>query len=337
VHVAASASCTVRQAGELWIAAVGRAGRERTTVQQYRQHLDLHIAPTIGEVKLTALTPPSLRAFEERLRDTGRSPSMVRKLLVSLGSLLADAQERGLVVRNVVRDIRGRRGNADSRAEKRAKGKLRGGVDIPLPSEIKTLVARLSGKWRPILLTAIFTGLRSSELRGLSWRDVDLQKKVLHVRQRADRFNQIGRPKSGSGEREVPLTPIVVNTLREWKVACPRGDLELVFPTGEGKVENRGNIVNRGLIPAMIAAGLTHTGPNGTRLPKYAGMHALRHFYASWLINAKAAGGLELPAKEVQERMGHSSIVITMDTYGHLFPRGDVQTELATAERAFGT
>ncbi|MFL5259189.1 MAG: site-specific integrase, partial [Hyphomicrobiales bacterium] len=67
---------------------------------------------------------------------------------------------------------------------------------------------------------------------------------------------------------------------------------------------------------------------------KYTGLHALRHFYASWCINRRQDGGLELPAKVVQERMGHSSIMMTLDVYGHLFPRGDDMAELAAAERA---
>jgi integrase len=53
----------------------------------------------------------------------------------------------------------------------------------------------------------------------------------------------------------------------------------------------------------------------------------------SWLINRKKDGGLELPAKTVQARMGHSSIVVTMDVYGHLFATGDDGDELAEAER----
>jgi integrase len=65
------------------------------------------------------------------------------------------------------------------------------------------------------LVTAIFTGLRASELRGLRWADVDLNARLLHVRQRADRFNVIGRPKSHAGERTVPMAPLVVNTLKE--------------------------------------------------------------------------------------------------------------------------
>jgi integrase len=65
--------------------------------------------------------------------------------------------------------------------------------------------------------------------------------------------------------------------------------------------------------------------------PKYKGLHSLRHFFASWCINRKADGGLELPPKTVQYRMGHSSIMVTMDTYGHLFPRADDTAELAAA------
>ena len=67
---------------------------------------------------------------------------------------------------------------------------------------------------------------------------------------------------------------------------------------------------------------------------KYTGMHAFRHFYASWCINRRADGGLELPIKLVQGRLGHASIQMTADRYGHLFPRGDDGTEMAAAEQA---
>jgi hypothetical protein len=71
------------------------------------------------------------------------------------------------------------------------------------------------------------------------------------------------------------------------------------------------------------------------RQAKYPGLHSLRHFYASWCINRRVDGGLELPLKVVQARLGHASIQMTADTYGHLFPRGDDGGELAAAERAF--
>lgn len=80
----------------------------------------------------------------------------------------------------------------------------------------------------------------------------------------------------------------------------------------------------------MVAAELTKK--NGKA--KYTGLHALRHFYASWCINRRVDGGLELPLKVVQARMRHSSIQLTADRYGHLFPRGDDGAEMAAAERA---
>jgi integrase len=335
VHVADSASVTVTEAGKLWIASAEDAGLEKSSTDQYRQHLNLHLTPFLGSAKLSALNVPSVRSFEDRLRQESRSPAMVRKILVSLGSLLADAQERGLVARNVVRDLRGRRRKGkERRQERRQKGKVKVGVDIPTREEIKAVVAALEGRWRPFLLTAIFTGLRASELRGLPWKDIDLDRRELHVRQRADRYNEIGRPKSEAGERTVPAPPLVINALREWRLVCPKGELELVFPNGAGKVEALGNIINRGLIPAQLAAGVVTVGPDGILRAKYTGMHSLRHFYASWCINRPQDGGLGLPAKVVQERLGHSSIVMTMDVYGHLFPRGDDADELAAAERS---
>ncbi|TGS70403.1 site-specific integrase [Mesorhizobium sp. M3A.F.Ca.ET.201.01.1.1] len=358
VHVADSDSATVKAAGDFWIATASAVGLERGTIVQYRQHLDIHIMPAIGETLLSKLTVPVVRSFEDQLRANGVSSSMVRKVLTSLGSLLADAQERGLVIRNAVREkSRARQKGKERRQERRHRGKLKVGVDIPARDEVKAIVSTLVGRWRPVLLTAIFTGLRASELRGLRWADVDLDRREIHVRQRADRFNDIGRPKSEAGERTVPMPPLVANTLREWRLACPRprtGEKDadgawlveemrpeqLVFPNGQGKVESLSNIMQRGFLPSQVTAGVViDTGEkdgegNPILRAKYTGLHALRHFYASWLINRREDGGLGLPAKMVQERLGHSTITLTMDTYGHLFPRADDAAELANAEAA---
>jgi integrase len=331
LHTADSRSITIAEAGRLWIRSGEAAKLERTTLDQYRQHLDHHIVPEIGEVKLAQLTAPMVREFEDRLR-ADRSPAMVRKALGSLGAILADAQERGLVAQNVVRSLRARRRRGkEQHADRRQKGRLKIGVDIPAPDEVRAIIAQLNGRWRPMLLTATFTGLRASELRGLRWGDVDLKRNAIHVRQRADRFNEIGRPKSEAGERTIPMPPMVVNALREWKLVCPKGELDLVFPNGRGRIENYANIVHRGLIPIQIAAGVT----NKHGQAKYTGLHSLRHFYASWCINRHVDGGLELPLKLVQSRLGHASIQMTADRYGHLFPRGDDGAELAAAEKAF--
>ena len=186
---------------------------------------------------------------------------MVKRVTGSLGSMLADAQERGHVGQNVVRSLKAsRKRGKDRRAERRAKGKLKSGVDIPTPLEVEAVLGAADGRWRPLLLVAIRCGLRASELRGLRWQDVDLKKGELHVHQRADAYNEIGRPKSEAGERTVPIPPTTLKALKEWKLKCPRrpdGAQHYVFPNGSGKVELHANIITRGLIPTMIAAGVT--------------------------------------------------------------------------------
>lgn len=352
IHVADSASVTVEKAAEFWMKDGERQGLERTTLDQRRQHIDLHIKPLIGSMLLSKLTVPAARAFQDELHEKGRSAAMVRKVMTSLSSLMSDAMERGLATRNPVREMKAKRSTGREKAqERRQKGKLKIGVDIPAREEAKAFVAALEGRWRPLLMTAVFTGMRASELRGLRWESVDLDKRQIHVIERADRFNDLGRPKSAAGERFIPIPPMVANTLREWRLACPklkveekgetRHVLDLVFPNGSGKVESLANIINRGLVPMMIKAGVTietgETDQNGDPVlkAKYTGMHSLRHFYASWCINRTEDGGLGLPPKVVQERLGHSTIMMTLDTYGHLFPRGDDADEMAAAERAF--
>jgi integrase len=328
-HTADGKSVTVAKAAELWLESCEAAGLERATMVAYRQHADLHIAPILGALRLSQLTVPLVRGFEDRLRRDGRSPAMVRKARRSLGGILADAQERGLVAQNVVNSLR------KNRRSRRAdgNGKLKIGIDIPGPAEMRAIIGKLdtaAGRYRAVLLTAIFTGLRASELRGLRWDDVDLKTGEIHVRQRADRYGKIGRTKSEAGERTVPLPPMLVAALREHRLASPRSELGLVFPNDRDGVDQRNSIVYRGFHPAQVAAGVVdqHGGA------KYKGLHALRHFYASWCINRRVDGGLELPIKVVQARLGHASMQMTADRYGHLFPRGDDGAELAAAEKA---
>jgi integrase len=351
-HTADSSSITVAEAGEHWIKNAEANNLERTTIDEYRRHLRLHIVPYLGKVKLSKLTAPMVSEFRTRLSEgapapgqetgTARSPAMVKKIVTSVSSILADALTDGYVAQNVARTLTNRR-KKKTKAEQRRKLKV--GVDIPTPAEMKAILGAAQGRWRPFLMTATMTGLRASELRGIKWDDIDFAKAELHVRQRADRYKKIDVPKSEAGERTIPLPPTVVAVLREWKVACPKGALGLVFPTSKGKVESHTNMVSRGLVPAQVAAGVCTVVKDAdgnvvvdargepVRQAKYSGLHVLRHFFASWCINRKDDHGLELPAKVVQERLGHASITMTMDTYGHLFPRGDDGAELAAAER----
>jgi integrase len=330
-HVAESESISVTEAGEAWIhtaehGAVDRDPLERTTVAQYREHLNLHITPFIGKVKLSKLSVPVVRDFADRLRANGRSAVLTKYVLRSLGSLLSDAQERGTIARNPVHELRRKRRKRGTSHDGRGSN-LKVGIDIPTPDEVKAIL-QAAKRGKALLLTAVFSGLRASELRGLSWKHgVDLKRGELHVIQRADRFNVIGKPKTKAAERSVPIPSPVIAALREWKLACPKGRLDLVFPDARGDVAYLVTIVQRIFWPAQVAAGVVDAQGE----PKYSGLHALRHFYASWCINRKVDGGLELPPKLVQQRMGHSSITVTMDVYGHLFPRIDDRAGLAAA------
>jgi len=322
VHTAPSRSITVATAAEHWLAYVELEQRERSTVTHYRAHVTHHIVPRLGSMKLAHLTTPHINGFRDDLLRTLSRP-LARKVLTSLKSILKDARRRGNIAHNVAEGVKI---TIDKRGMKRAEI----GVDVPTSDEIRRIIAATEGRWRAFLVVAAFTGLRASELRGLRWKDVDLKRRELHVRQRADEFGVIGRPKTQKSERTIPLGPFAANTLKQWRLACPKGKLDLVFPDDDGHVETHSKILGRGYWPAQIAADVV----SGNGNPKYSGLHALRHFFASWCINRRQDGGLELPIKLVQERLGHSTIVMTSDVYGHLFPRGDDGGELAAAERA---
>ena len=353
-HVADSASATVAEAADRWLeecrrpAADDDEALEPATVDSYEQQVRLHIKPLLGKLKLSHLTPAVLGDFQSRLRrgeipgepePRPRSASMVRRVTRTLGTLVGFAQDKGLgVAHNAVRELSRRKSSRKRKHDARHETKVLVGRDYPSRNEIKAFVAALEGRWRPILLTAAFTGLRASELRGLRWDDIDLDKKVLHVRQRVDFKNRAGAPKSAAGNRTVPLPSVVLNALKEWRLACPKGQLNLVFPTDTGQPQYHTNIVRRGLCPAWLKAGIITMVANadGKLIPtaKYPGLHSLRHFYASWLINRKEDGGLGLPVKMVSQYLGHSTTALTMNTYSHLFEHANVEAEFAEAQKA---
>jgi integrase len=319
-HVAPDNNLTVAAVAEKWIRGVEAEGRERTTVRQYRQHIKNHILPRIGAVRLAKLTRGHVEHFRDGLisGDKKLSPAMARKVLVSFKSML-----RAVHCSHLADNVR-------VGGSKRDKRKLEVGRDIPTTAEVKRLIeaAADNPKLWTFLKVVALTGLRSSELLGLRWADVDLRGGELHVRQRADRYGVIGPPKTDSSRRTVPLGPDLALALKQWKLACPKGELDLVFPTSTGTVENYNNVL-RSLEPIMKAAGVVTKGGE----PKYA-LHAFRHFFASWCVNPKDRGGRELTAKVVQTLLGHTSITMTLDVYGHLFPSGNDRTELAASEKA---
>jgi integrase len=306
----------------MWLAEGEANHLEFGTIRQRRQHLNLHVAPYIGRVRLADLTTPLVYDFDSNLRTDGRSVAMRRKIVTNLKTMLTFAQGRGLVAQNVARGVRIKSDDRESTG-----GPLRAGVDFPSMSELNALIDNSAGRWRPFFVTAIFTGMRLSELRGLRWGDVDLDAGVIHVRQRADAWGRMGPPKSKAGKRDIPLAPIVVNTLIAWRADCPKGDLDLVFPNGLGHVERPANIHARAWVPLLMKCKLTIDGGekdidgNAIMMPRY-NFHLLRHAAASLFIRY-----LGWAPKRVQVVMGHASVTLTFDLYGHLFENIEADRE----------
>jgi len=316
IHTPASTSITIADAAARWLEQAQNDGLEPSTIAGYEQCIRLHIEPFIGVVRLVDLTAASVEDFRNRLRREGRSAVMASKVVAALGGIINHAMSLGLASRNPVREA-AQYGKRRARLSARHTARLEVGVDIPSKDELRAILAHASERWRPLIVTAVFTGLRASELRGLTWKDVEpLKAAMLRVRQRADRWDTIGSPKSATSAREVPLAPMVVNALKEWRLACPKGALDLVFPDDEGRIEAHHNIHRNALGKAQRDAGMC----DSWKAPKY-GMHSLRHAAASLFIEQG------FTPKKVQALMGHSSIQMTFDTYGHLFPSQESDQE----------
>jgi integrase len=312
IHTPASASVTVAEATDLWIKHCEAEGLEFGTIKQRRQHLNLHIAPFIGREKLSSLSTPRVHAFDSQLRNGGRSLEMRRKVLTNVKTMLTFAQGRGLVAQNVDRGVRIKGGDRH-----KATAQLKEGRDFPSKAELRRLIDGSLEHRRPFLITAIFTGMRASELRGLRWSDIDLGAALIHVAQRADAWGHIGSPKSAAGTRDIPCTPLVVNALRQWRLTCPASDLGLVFPSNAGQIASHPNTIKRFWNPLQIKCGLVTEGGKA----RY-DFHCLRHAAASLFIEH-----LGWSPKRIQTVMGHSSITMTFDRYGHLFENREGDAE----------
>jgi integrase len=303
-HSPLTGSATVAEAFQMWIENCVDEGLEHGTIRQRRQHLKHHVAPFVGTVTLAELTLPRVNHFVTQLRAAGRSLAMRRKVLTNLKTAISHAQNLGLVAQNVARAAKAAGGEREH-----TRGPLRAGVDFPAKAELVAILNSATERQRPFVSLLIYTGMRISELRGLRWHDVDLDAGVLHVRQRADAWRNIGPPKSRAGARDIPLAPDSILSLKRWRLACPLGALDLVFPNRVGKVHTLQNLRERLLLPLQVKAGVV----NRDGRPKY-GFHAFRHAAASLFIE-----NLHWPPKRVQTIMGHANISLTFDLYGHLF------------------
>jgi integrase len=344
IHTADRASVTVTEAVDIHIAAAEAAGCARGTLKTYREIARCHIVPLLGEKKLSRLDGPSVVVFRDALIAT-RSHAMASKAVRQLSMLLNEAQSRGLVAQNVARGVKVRR-SRDSGEKSLAKR-----AEIPTKDHLRAMLAaadRLGNEdpRLPVMLRAVMlTGLRASELRGLTWASVNLKAPSLSVSQSADRWNELGPPKSKAGYRTIPIGPGLTTALKAWKLRCPPSPLSLVFPnrpkgrqwpssaghTGGAPIKQ--HTMAAMLLKVQVAAGVAiDTGARtegGEPIWKLRyDWHHLRHVAASSWLN----DGIDL--KRLQVWIGHENIQLTLDVYGHLVADADKDARLAAGAEA---
>ncbi len=336
-HVHDRDTITVAQACERWLSACarGRNGREPVepwTLKVYDQFVRLHIGPALGGAMLNNLTPSRVREFRDiDMLGAGKSRYLTSKILTALSAICADAVADELLGVNPCTGIR-------LVSNKRLKEE----VTIPTKDQIRAIMAiaerwaggdtsvTVEGKRGPMLFKAritrwralwwytflrmlITTGCRSSELRGAPWDA--LSGKRFSVRQRADYQGTLGPPKSAAGWRDLDLDDGMLEALERWRPVAPKSKANLIFSGRGGLPEPLSNISKRLWFPMLREAGIARVvqTEKGERHEAPFTIHDLRHFHASLMIEAN------MDAKPLQEHMGHSSIKVTMDIYGHLF------------------
>ncbi|WP_434075967.1 site-specific integrase [Moorella naiadis (nom. illeg.)] len=226
----------------------------------------------------------------------------MRYIHVVLHEALSQARESGLILQNPVEA---------AKPPRHPKKKVQ-----PLnPEQVKRLLETAKGDTLyPAFLLALGTGLRRGEILGLRWQDLDLQKGTLQVRQSLIRTREgfkFEEPKTEKSRRQIPLPPSVVAALKRHKAWVNQNKLifgsdyedhDLVFPVENGRPRDPKGFADH-FNRLLDKAGLPHIR-----------LHDLRHTHATLLL-------LEgVHPKVVQERLGHSTVSITLDIYSHILP-----------------
>jgi integrase len=225
----------------------------------------------------------------DRLVGEGRAPSTVRNAILPLRAVYRRASERSEVAVNPTEGLR--------------LPALRGRRErIARPADARALVEALHGADRALWATALYAGLRRGELRALRWDNVDLSGGLIHVERSWDPVAGPVAPKSQAGRRRVPLVKTLRPYLREHRLRQGRGGDGLCFGARPERPFDAPAAVERAQ-SAWRSAGLEPIA-----------FHGCRHTYAAFMI---AAG---VNVKALASYMGHASITVTLDRYGHLMP-----------------
>ena len=266
-------------------------GFKPSAIRAYRQALNQRVLPLLGNKRLTAVSQNMLQDLADRLSADGLSPSTVRNTMLPLRAIYRQALRRGEVAINptvglslpAVRGIRER---------------------VAAPTEIRPLLDALPAAERVIYATALYAGLRLGELQALCWHNLDFETNLIHIERSWDRHAGFVAPKSRAGTRRVPITRTLRRELLNHKLQQGKsGQQGFVFPNKRGTKPFNPGTLKLHTSKAWNDHGLTPIS-----------LHECRHSYAAYMI---AAG---INTKALSTYMGHASITITLDRYGHLLP-----------------
>ena len=283
---------TFKEASEIFMRLHASKKCKYNTEHGYKGYLKNHLLPYFGKLKLCEITPLAVNEFVAQELETGRRNSTVNKYTKLMSQIYSFMIDMDIVVKNPLARIKSLK---EERSEE---------IRSLSTEETKILLSKtkeIYPDFYPLLFTALFTGMRQGELMGLTWdsinwitRKITVDKNFTHGR--------VGTTKTGK-VRKIDISLELVKVLKDWRLACPKGENNLVFPNGDGGYQDANNMIKRRFKPALNRAGIDSLR-----------FHDLRHTYASLLL----ANGA--PMKYVQHQLGHSSIKMTMDLYTHLLP-----------------
>lgn len=281
------------------------------TKRGYKGHIKKHLKPFFGNLNINQITFAVVEKYVAAAGKKGVSPATLRKILTTLSGIMAYAMKHRYIDHNPVREIER---PADDRKDED------GDMLVLQPEEVKVLVdGAETQKDRTLYMAAALTGMRQGELFGLKWSDIDWINNQIHVK-RTYNHGKFYDPKSKHSRRRIDMAPELVAELKKWKLACLKGELDLVFPNGKGKPQNQSNFLRRHFYPALLAA----------NLPRIR-FHDLRHTYCALLLDQ----GENI--KYIQRQMGHSSIKVTLDIYGHLMEDVNQEAAIKLGNKIFGS
>ncbi len=264
------------------------------------------IAPRFAEEKITAIRPADVEDWIHEI-SKGRSASTVKAARGLLSRLLQAAVDQELLARNPCSVVK-----PPSPEHREAR--------VLAPEEVERL-AEEAGPYRALIITAAETGARFGELAALRVEDVNFLKRTIRIDETLVEVRghlHFGTPKTKASRRVVPVSERVIQEITRSLEGRDVGPKDLVFQAPEGGPLRYSLWRKRYFAPAARRAGLS-----GLRF------HDLRHTHTAWLIEAG------VHPKEIQARLGHSTIRVSMDVYGHLFPdSGERVVEALEAYRA---